>query len=329
MRKISASLAVALSVAVVGVAFAGEPVHREIPYTKKVSLYTPKTYTFHFSIYEAATDGTELWYEERSVRLTSKTLTHNLGSVISFADAGAGPLDFSEQYWIQVSYWYRNAWKPLGTRDKLTASPYALGGVNPGPRGPQGDVGPQGPPGPSGNLALAGQQCRGGQIISGYDVAGNIVCTWTVFPYGFPSAYYKSGSFKNANLSGAGLGGLDLSDVDFSFSNLMRASGENVKFIGANLTGALLQDSNFRGDFSNANLSGANLMNSEWYNVILNGADFSNVILTSARLGGVHGMESAVLTGVIWSSTQCPDQTYSDTNGTAPESCEGHLTPQP
>lgn len=158
MRKISACLALALSVAVVGVAFAGEPVHREIPYSKKVSLYTPKTYTFHFSIYDAATDGTELWFEDLSLQLKSKTLTHNLGSVIAFADADAGPLDFSEQYWIQVSYWYRNAWKVLGTRDKLTASPYALGGVNPGPQGEQGIQGIQGEPGPKGDTGDPGDK---------------------------------------------------------------------------------------------------------------------------------------------------------------------------
>lgn len=120
----------ALSVAVVGVAFAGEPVHREIPYSKKVSLHTPQTYTFHFSIYDAATDGTELWYEEQSVRLKNRNLSHNLGSVIAFADAGAGPLDFSEQYWIQVSYWTGKAWKVIGVRTKLAAAPYAFWGVN-------------------------------------------------------------------------------------------------------------------------------------------------------------------------------------------------------
>lgn len=153
MKRLAAGFALAFSVILAATAFA-EPVHREIPYSKKVSLYAPKTYTIHFSIYDAAIGGTELWYEEKSVRLTTKTLTHNLGSVIAFADADAGPLDFSEQYWIQVSYWYKNAWKVLGVRDKLTASPYALWGVN--PTGPKGDMGDQGLQGMQGEQGVQG-----------------------------------------------------------------------------------------------------------------------------------------------------------------------------
>lgn len=127
-RKIIAGFAFALSVVLAASSFAGEPVHREIPYKKTVSLSTPKTYTFHFSIYDAAAlgAGDELWFEEKPLRLTSKTLSYALGSGKTFEDGVYGPLDFSEQYWIQVSYWTGKVWKVIGVRDKFVIAPYAL-----------------------------------------------------------------------------------------------------------------------------------------------------------------------------------------------------------
>ncbi len=62
-------------------------------------------------------------------------------------------------------------------------------------------------------------------------------------------------------------------------------------------------------DLTGANLAGANLT----------GANLSAVNLTRANLTG------AILKAVIWGKTICPDGSHSNTNGTSPESCVGHL----
>ena len=56
---------------------------------------------------------------------------------------------------------------------------------------------------------------------------------------------------------------------------------------------------------------------------------FTNSNLTQVNFTGVNlirdtGLDSATLTGVIWSNTLCPDGTNSDNNG---NTCVGHLTP--
>lgn len=177
MRRIVVGFTLTLSVVLAATASAGEPVHREIPYKKTVSLYTPKTYTFHFSIYDAeGIDGTELWFEDRSVRLTRKILSYTLGSSKTFEAGVFGPLDFSEQYWVQVSYWTGKVWKVIGVRDKLTAAPYALWSVNPGPVGEQGPAGPQGEQGPTGECILAGFECPDNQYLIGFNPDGSPKC---------------------------------------------------------------------------------------------------------------------------------------------------------
>lgn len=197
MKKIAAGFALALSFALAATAFAGEPVHKEIPYSKKVSLYAPRTYTFHFSIYDAASFGSEHWFEEKPLRLTSKTLYYALGSDKTFEEGVFGPLDFSEQYWIQVSYWTGKAWKVLGTRDKLAASPYALWGVNPGPQGEQGIQGIQGEPGAKGDPGTGpvNQSCPDGQCVKGFSSNGSLICT-PCAPPAPPNGIEQCGTFN-------------------------------------------------------------------------------------------------------------------------------------
>ena len=46
-----------------------------------------------------------------------------------------------------------------------------------GAQGPKGDTGPQGIPGPSGDPGLANQTCPTGASVTGFNAAGNIVCS--------------------------------------------------------------------------------------------------------------------------------------------------------
>ena len=85
----------------------------------------------------------------------------------------------------------------------------------------------------------------------------------------------------------------------------------------------MLPNKCFEGNAPPANLYGA-----EWYGVNLSGANLSNAVLIETKFGGAN-MGTAVLSGARWGNTQCPDQTWSNENGTKPESCEGHLTPLP
>lgn len=194
-------------------------------------------------------------------------------------------------------------------------------------------IGPQGPQGQPGNLALAGQQCRGGQEFVGYDEAGNLKCAWTFFPVGLTNAEYRAYGFANADLRGSGLGSGDLSGVDFSNSLLIGAHDGNVKCVGANFSGAFLQDASFGGnstlgayvsDFRDAIFRDANLHNAQFRNVDLSGADFSNAVLLSAGFNGSN-LSGAVFSGARWGHTTCPDGSMSDTNGSDPESCDGHM----
>jgi hypothetical protein len=171
MRKSIAGFALALSILPgFGALAAEEPAHRTIPYTKKVSLYVPRTYTFKFTFHDAATDGNVLWGEMKTIRLTSKTLSHELGSVAKFEHALPSPLDFMSQYWVQVEYQTSAGWKALGGREKLAAVPYALASLNSGPgsQGPQGDPGEPGPPGPPGAAGEKGDPgADGASVLSG------------------------------------------------------------------------------------------------------------------------------------------------------------------
>ena len=46
-----------------------------------------------------------------------------------------------------------------------------------GPAGPKGDTGATGPQGVPGNLALAGKSCPSGEVVTGFNASGDIICT--------------------------------------------------------------------------------------------------------------------------------------------------------
>ena len=71
---------------------------------------------------------------------------------------------------------------------------------------------------------------------------------------------------------------------------------------GANLTGANLYEAYVSG----ANLTGANLNWTYLTNTNLTNTNLTNANLTNANLFGAS-LDAAVLTGVTWSKTTCPD----------------------
>ena len=119
----------------------GEPAPRQIYYTKKVSS---GTYTFKFSLWDAETEGTKVWEEEKTLKVTGGLIKTYLGDATSLDG-----VDFSQQYWIQVERMKNNEYILAGNREKLGVVPYALWSGN-GPTGPQGPEGPQGPQGDAG-----------------------------------------------------------------------------------------------------------------------------------------------------------------------------------
>lgn len=91
--------------------------------------------------------------------------------------------------------------------------------------------------------------------------------------------------------------------------------GPRANVSGADLTGVDLTNHNMEG----INMRGVYIPNATLWNVNLTGADLTNANLFNSNLG------LANLTGVTWNNTTCPDTTNSNTNGTSPRSCCGHL----
>ncbi len=111
-------------------------------------------------------------------------------------------------------------------------------------------------------------------------------------------------NLSHAILSGAFMSGVGLVNANLDSATMTPVFADNAIFRNATLTNANLTNSNlYQAEFNDANLTGANL---------------SGASLLYANLTGAN------VSGVIWNHTQCPDATYSDSNGTVPESCIGH-----
>lgn len=145
--------------------------------------------------------------------------------------------------------------------------------------------------------------------------------------------YLGGANFQVANLSGASLIGANLSGAYLAGVNLSNAHLHQAYFCYANFTGAALLK---HADLSNAHLSGVNLMGADLTNVNLSGANLSATDpdpacpagkppvaanLTNANLTGAN-LSNAILTGVIWGNTTCPDGKNSNSVG---GSCMQHL----
>ncbi|MBY0279793.1 pentapeptide repeat-containing protein [Candidatus Binatia bacterium] len=99
--------------------------------------------------------------------------------------------------------------------------------------------------------------------------------------------------------------------LDLAIAAATNLEGADLRraLLFAPLTGANLRDTDLSGHY----LAGVSLENAD-----LTGADLSNAVL-GLRIDGAN------LGNVTWSATRCPDDTFSNTNGSSPESCCGHL----
>jgi len=104
----------------------GEDIDQEIAYKKKTSISGPVNRTFRFSLWDAVTAGNMVWSEQKGARV-------NASGVVSTFLGDTTPLnpgDFLQQLWVQVDLVKAGpTYKPMGSRDKLTMSPYAMQGL--------------------------------------------------------------------------------------------------------------------------------------------------------------------------------------------------------
>lgn len=137
---------------------------------------------------------------------------------------------------------------------------------------------------------------------------------------------------------------------DFSYTQLIRSTFENVDLTGVNFNHGRFVRSPFNSsnltnaNFSYTNISGvetqplfqnANLTNANFSNAQIGGTfgaqsanfqntNLQNAVITHVNLTGATNMDTANITGATWDNTTCPDGTNSDSNG---NTCAGHLTP--
>ena len=150
----------------------------------------------------------------------------------------------------------------------------------------QGPLGPSGPPGPGGSSTLVCIGCTARDLL------------------------IRTGT---QNLSGINL---DLANI--AFANLLNENFSGTSFIRAVITATNIDGGNFtNSDLENSNLTASAFRGADFLN-----SNLTNVDMTDANLEGAVNMMSATRSGIIWSSTRCPDGTSSNSNG---GTCEGHL----
>ncbi len=159
MKKVMVVSFLVLAVLSSAAVLSAEPLYRQIYFSKTVNLSINTTYRFRFSLWDSASSGNKLWSEEKDIKLTSMTLEHYLGSVNSFDNGIYGPVDFSQQMWVQVERLRSGSFVVVVSKTQLNAAAYSLwsdvAGI-PGPAGPPGPMGPAGPVGPKGDTGDVG-----------------------------------------------------------------------------------------------------------------------------------------------------------------------------
>jgi len=129
---------------------------------------------------------------------------------------------------------------------------------------------------------------------------------------------------NGCSLSGANLIAADMQHANLTNVLLLQASLDNARLFDITLDGAAMFQVSLTGaDLGNASLIGADMRVANLTGAAVGGANLTNANLSFANLTSAN-LTGAVVSGVTWNKTICPDGTQSDTNGTSPESCVGH-----
>lgn len=190
----------------------------------------------------------------------------------------------------------------------------------------QGLSGPSGPPGSSNyGLPFICHACElqlhpdkfAGKDFSNAEIKGSSFGKIGVIN-NLAGVIFKGGILSESTFENVDLTGADLSDL-VSFSEAIGESGggdsPNNSFGGRSLS---FQGSNL----TSANFSNDALFESNFSDTVLNNTNFTNANIHTVNFNGATMMDTAILTGVVWNNTTCPDGTNSDNNG---NTCVGHF----
>jgi len=96
-------LSVVSALFLIGTADPSATTNLRLPYSRSTSL-ADDTYTLRFSLWDAGTEGTEQWWEQKDLDVEGSTISTQLGDVAdpSLHSGPLGELDFSKVLWVQV-----------------------------------------------------------------------------------------------------------------------------------------------------------------------------------------------------------------------------------
>jgi len=117
-------LLAAVLLATLAPAAVAEPVDQVLPFEREIrGLVVPGRNSLRFSLHDAATGGSRVWSETKTLALRTARVRTFLGDATPTALEG---VDFSRQLWVQVALLRRGRYRVIGRRTPLRASPYAF-----------------------------------------------------------------------------------------------------------------------------------------------------------------------------------------------------------
>lgn len=109
--------------------------------------------------------------------------------------------------------------------------------------------------------------------------------------------------------------------VSFAGATVNTVNLQDAVLIGADFTGATVVQSNLSGtNLTNAVLKNASFTDTTFRNATFTGANLSGATFAGATLKDAIGLNTATLTGVVWTQTTCPNGSNS---GSAGGTCVG------
>jgi hypothetical protein len=116
---------------------------------------------------------------------------------------------------------------------------------------------------------------------------------------------------RNMNLKGAYLVG-----VSFAGATVNTVNMQDAVLIGADFTGATVVQSSLSGtNLTNAVLKNGSFTDTTFKSATFTGANLTGATFTGATLKDAIGLNTATLTGVVWTQTTCPNGSNSGSTG--------------